>query len=592
MIVTQLNSRIFELVSYLLPNGKKQGKEWVVGSLQGEPGESLKVCLYGPKVGVFSDFATGDSGDCLELWKKVRGLDTKTAMEEASSWLGCNFKPMFYPKKTQLYFKEISKDWIDTQPHDPVFMYLTKERGLSERTISKFGIGTKDNRITFPFQYSGQIVKAKYLSLIRNNGKKDIYATPNTPPCLFGWQSLSDDIDEITLTEGELDAMSLYQMGYPSLSVPLGGGIGGKHDWIDNEYENLKRFKRINICFDQDYTGRASIKEVVIRLGAHRCFVIQLPCKDANEYLTSCLSDPNAKPIQYYFENAIDCAPSEFCSVSRFAKLVEEYFYPNENSFLGYSPPWEGLKSKFMFRHNELTIWTGINGHGKSQLLGQIALELMHQGAKVCIVSLEMPPKLLLARLIRQATGQPKPDKSLIEKVFFWLRTQLWIYENRSSITKEKLIQIMEYGRCCHGIDVFIIDSLMKCGLGEEDYNAQKDFTEALCNFKNLHDCQIHLVAHPRKGANEKQSPGKMDVKGSGALSDLADNVFAVWRNKAKSNNAPYDCKLSCDKHRNGDWEGEFLLWFDKASFLFSEKVNHPIKPYIASIPPGCSMEA
>lgn len=587
VIVTQLNSRIFELVTYLLPNGKKHGKEWIVGSLQGEPGESLRICLYGPKVGVFADFATGEAGDSLDLWKKVRVLDTRSAMEEASTWLGCDYKPVFYPKKAAHSFKEINKDWIDTQPNDPVFEYLTKVRGLTEKTIKTFNIGFKNNNIVFLYVYNRCVVKAKYLNLSRNNGKKEIYTTPNTPACLFGWQSITDDMNEITLHEGELDAMSSYQMGRPALSIPFGAGNGAKHAWIDNEYENLKRFKRINICFDQDNAGKESIKEVVMRLGAHRCNVIQLPCKDANEFLTTHFNDSDAKPFTYYFENAIDCAPDEFSNAGRYVKAVEEYFYPKENSFTGYTPPWEELRSKFMFRHNELSIWTGINGHGKSQLLGQIALHLMSQGAKVCIVSLEMTPKLLLGRLIRQATGQATPPKNRINEAFSWLRAQLWIYENRSSISKEKLIQIMEYSRCCHGIDVFIIDSLMKCGLGEEDYNAQKSFVEALCNFKNLHDCQIHLVAHPRKGANEKQSPGKMDVKGSGALSDLADNVFAVWRNKGKSVSTQYDCKLSCDKHRNGDWEGEFFLWFDKESFLFSEKVNAPIKPYIANLTPS-----
>lgn len=44
----------------------------------------------------------------------------------------------------------------------------------------------------------------------------------------------------------------------------------------------------------------------------------------------------------------------------------------------------------------------------------------------------------------------------------------------------------------------------------------------------------MHIVIHPRKGANESTPPGKLDNKGTGALSDLADNCFTIWRNKDK----------------------------------------------------------
>ena len=35
------------IAAYLLPDGKKAGKEWKVGSVNGEPGDSLSVCTGG-----------------------------------------------------------------------------------------------------------------------------------------------------------------------------------------------------------------------------------------------------------------------------------------------------------------------------------------------------------------------------------------------------------------------------------------------------------------------------------------------------------------------------------------------------------------
>ncbi|MOA37333.1 hypothetical protein D3C78_1589130 [compost metagenome] len=39
------------------------------------------------------------------------------------------------------------------------------------------------------------------------------------------------------------------------------------------------------------------------------------------------------------------------------------------------------------------------------------------------------------------------------------------------------------------------------------------------------------MVAHPRKADSDGAAPGKVDVKGAGEITDLADNVFAVVRN-------------------------------------------------------------
>ena len=93
------------------------------------------------------------------------------------------------------------------------------------------------------------------------------------------------------------------------------------------------------------------------------------------------------------------------------------------------------------------------------------------------------------------------------------------------------------------------------------------------------------LVVHPRKGVDESRVPGKLDIKGTGAVSDLADNCFCIWRNKAKEEEiqkslnkgmqpsdewlGKYDCLWICDKQRNGDWEGVVSLCFDKESYQF-----------------------
>ena len=58
------------------------------------------------------------------------------------------------------------------------------------------------------------------------------------------------------------------------------------------------------------------------------------------------------------------------------------------------------------------SVWTGINGHGKSQFLGHIILDAMKHGARVCIANLELQPRRLLMRLTRQAGAIAEPTRS------------------------------------------------------------------------------------------------------------------------------------------------------------------------------------
>ena len=88
-ISAALTGRIEFLCSTLLPNGRKIGRHWHVGSIYGEPGDSLKICLKGDKAGRWCDFANADHyGDPLDLVRFTTTGSTVEAMDWARKWLG------------------------------------------------------------------------------------------------------------------------------------------------------------------------------------------------------------------------------------------------------------------------------------------------------------------------------------------------------------------------------------------------------------------------------------------------------------------------------------------------------------------------
>jgi hypothetical protein len=87
-IARRLADRIVALVRDLLPEGHREGHEWRIGSVRGEPGDSLSVHLRDPKAGVWADFATGECGDALDLVKAVHRCDLGDALTWSRRWLG------------------------------------------------------------------------------------------------------------------------------------------------------------------------------------------------------------------------------------------------------------------------------------------------------------------------------------------------------------------------------------------------------------------------------------------------------------------------------------------------------------------------
>lgn len=88
-IVAQLAARIDTLCAELFPRGRIDRRYCQVGSLAGEPGQSLVVYLAGARQGRWSDYATGEFGDALDLVAQVLFRGNKSgAVQWSLRWLG------------------------------------------------------------------------------------------------------------------------------------------------------------------------------------------------------------------------------------------------------------------------------------------------------------------------------------------------------------------------------------------------------------------------------------------------------------------------------------------------------------------------
>lgn len=240
--------------------------------------------------------------------------------------------------------------------------------------------------------------------------------------------------------------------------------------------------------------------------------------------------------------------------------------------------PWPRLADKVALRPGEVSLWFGFNGHGKSLLLGQGVVSLGAQNVRCCIASFEMRPRKTLARMARQFADADQPSPSQVRDFVQWAQGRIWLYDQTSTVDAERLYAVIRYAADRLQVQHFIVDNLTKCVAADDDYAGQKQVVDKLTALAQGLNIHIHLVHHARKDRDETRPPRKMDALGAGAITNLVDNVFIVWRNKAKyeknevDKNQP-DAILICDKQRHGNgWEGLQNLTFHRRSMQYIER--------------------
>jgi twinkle protein len=595
----QLAARSEAVCRELLPHGKIHSNEWCCGDLSGSEGESLKVHLTGTKAGLWSDFATGVGGsNLLELWIQARNLPYRDALTAAQNFLGVT-EPAIKQHRVKTYQRPNKEDVVKLKPKHPAEIYLTLDRQIDIKTLKDFKIAlSKQGEIVFPFlTLEGELENIKYMKVDRNEkGKKQIRTSPAAKKALFGKHLIRPEDRSIIICEGEIDAMSWHQLGYRALSVPYGAksdGADPNGEWIENDWELLGSMERIYISFDDDDEGKKARTNIITRLGRERCFIIRLPdgIKDANEALQNRLFEE----MEAAYAGAKTEDPENLKNASEYLTAVTEILLSPDGKPIihGIPMPWSTPTGEFHWRLGEVTLFSGYNGSGKTMFLNALTIELGLLGRKVCDFSFEVVPAQTLRYMVSQTLGKDFPDDiDELKQAVNFVSEFLWFYDHIGLVKLDEVFAAMEYAHRRYGIQFFIVDSWMKLGIALDDWTAQSMAMERFCQFAMDRGVHIIIVAHSKKTESERERGGKMQIKGTGDLSDKASNIFVIHRNKKKEDEikaqkekntqdarikidsimfSQHDAILACEKQKNGNGEEPlWRLWFDLKSRQYS----------------------
>lgn len=434
---------------------------------------------------------------------------------------------------------QVSKDFVT----DGVFMALPG-RGVTRETCEFWGyrVVDDDDEVYHVASYrnaSGKLTNQK----LRRKGKNFTMIGGGNAPLYGMW--LWGKGKSITITEGEIDALSVsqaFQNRFAVVSLPNGAQSAAKD--IGKHLDYLDQFERVVLMLDQDEHGQKATEEVAALLPPGKAYVAVLPGKDANEVLV----EKGEGVIVKAFWEAKPWRPDGIVSGEDFT--VEGL---KQASPPGYTLPWPKLEEAlYGLRKGEITLLTAGSGIGKSSLARELAY-FLHQhhlctignvyleesNAKTAQAYVAIHNNIPLKVLRKNPDVLPDADweRSLDEVI----RSAQWFYNHFGSLESKRLLTKLRYLAVVCGVDFIVLDhiSLVVSGQESSSEGERKDIDLLMTRLRSLAEetgvgiiAIVHLKRVSGKVFNEGSEVSLSDLRGSGSLEQLSDNVIALERNQ------------------------------------------------------------
>jgi len=422
------------------------------------------------------------------------------------------------------------------------------KRGISQQTLIDFKVtessewmpqtSKNENCINFNYFRSGELVNIKY-----RDGAKRFKLFKDAELIMYNIDSIFDSKSCI-ICEGEIDAMSWHEAGFKNVvSVPNGASKNQKMQYLDNCWKYFEDKEKFYLSTDNDEPGIRLKDELIRRFGAERCFRIDLNgFKDANEALTE--ADQGSLFLVECFNKAKEIPIEGVFSIMDIEDDLDNIYL--NGLPIGDKTGDEQLDDHIGFMPGELTVVTGIPGHGKSIFLDQISIGLAKNAEwRFAICSPESYPlAFYYSRLIKRIVGKKfshvNIDRSDYTEVKNWIKDRYDIILPDEGFSLDVILDKARSLVLRKGIKGLIIDPWNRIEANlPPNYNEGKFVNEQLTKlikFAQKTGVHVFLVAHPTKMQKEKDGfnyavPNLYNISGSANFFNMTQNGMTVYRN-------------------------------------------------------------
>ncbi len=422
------------------------------------------------------------------------------------------------------------------------------DRNISEQTCKKFGVTVKmDNMGTIINHYYPyhDTQGAKIATKTRYTKLKEFSIQGNTKNSgLFG-QHLFSKNKYVIITEGELDALSAYQMmvkgTYHTPVVSIKNGISSavkdiktSLEWLENNFDN------VIVNFDNDEHGLDGAMKVAELFSPGKCKIMHLPegFKDASDCLTK-------NKIQIYnktFWDAKVFAPDGIINANT---LLDDVLKPITKSFVQY--PFEGLnKITYGLRPSELVTFTAGSGLGKTQVMREVVHHIIKSTEdNIGLLMLEETPVITSKGLMSVEANQrlhlPDVHVSKDEMKTYFDATvgtgRVFMFDHFGSNSIDNIVSRVRF--LAKGLDCkyIVIDHISIIVSDQQHGDERRALDEIMTRLRTLVQetgVSMIVVSHLRrpegKGHEEGAATSLSQLRGSASIGQLSDMVIGLER--------------------------------------------------------------
>ncbi len=419
-----------------------------------------------------------------------------------------------------------------------------KSRGISKQTLADLRVsegqefmpqtGKQENTIQFNYYMGDQLINVKY-----RDGRKNFKLYKGAEKVFYNINSIVG-YDTCIIVEGEMDVLALHEAGIPNaISVPNGATLNRNNlDYLDNCIDYFDDKTKIIIAVDADEPGQMLQRELVRRLGAEVCYIVDFNGnKDANDFLLEHGTEA--------LRSAIHAArPVPLENVSTLKDIEDELkdFVKN-----GFKPGFQiGLKNFddiFSTYTGQFITVTGVPSSGKSDFVDQMVVGYNQlYGWKTAYASPENQPVYLHAHKLMRKHWQDMPrvddiDGDKWEQVSNHVNDNYYFIDmdkyNLEAVLRKGAELVKRKGIKCLVLDPF--NKIRDTNAHSDDVNRYTmDYLAKIEAFCKKYDVLTFIVAHPTKmykGQDGKiEEPTMYNIKGGGEWYDASYHGLLVHR--------------------------------------------------------------
>lgn len=482
----------------------------------------------------------------------------------------------------------INLDNLDYNLPSLVIKNFEKQK-ITQDTLTHFKIGKVKKYfsegenilscVAFPYFQDGELVNYVY---------KNKYKTSEIGGVETFFNIDQADINHTYIVLDEMEVLTFHECGITNV-ISLFSIKDKSLESLNLIEDKINEIKKITLAFPNTEEGNMFKTELLRRIGAEKCWIVQPP--EEKHTWNKVLVEYGKSKFLYLLDTAKPIPVRGIFTIDDVEEQYDNLYYNGLRR--GYKTHFPTLDQYYTVVPGQWTVVTGIPGHGKSNVLDSIMVNLAkYENWNFGIFSPENQPIerqfANISEKFNLATFDLHKENRITEEQKE--NTKIWLREHFSVILPDEdeswnIDGILSKARVLvyrKGIKGLVIDPWNEIDHSRPPGQTETEYISSVLTkirqFARSMFVHVWLVAHPAKLYKDKDGkypvPTPYDISGSAHFRNKADNAITVWRNVGYEDQSVVDIHIQKIRFKEVGKVGLCSLRFDHNTGSYVDDID------------------